>query len=368
MKDIYELLNDMDIDESEFEEMEVSEWEKAKVTSVVKASIHRRKRNWTRIAAAAVLTAGLSAVMLGITFPAYANNIPVIDNIFRLLDSGKSGLFDHYKEYSSDINLTEESNGITFTINDAVFDGETVFITYSLVSNQDLGIKPVVHGLLDIKGTDGVAGGNQISKVGPNKYAGLITGTGFSNVKDKKTASVKWSIDSLVNPNNKQEITGNWDFALKVMATDSSTQTIDRSIQHNGAVVHIHKITFTPMSFILYYDQTVDQQVRSQWDAVDVGIKIKDDLGNHYTGQGNGGAGDKEGYNMNWSKTFEKLEPKATKLIITPQLSLYNHTSDNHGSVEMSRDGADEQIPLQREQGNEREEIELEDIIVELKK
>ena len=31
MKDIYELLNDINIDENEFEEMEVSELEKAKV-------------------------------------------------------------------------------------------------------------------------------------------------------------------------------------------------------------------------------------------------------------------------------------------------------------------------------------------------
>ena len=36
MKDIYELLNDIDIDDNEFEEMEVTELEKAKVKSTLK--------------------------------------------------------------------------------------------------------------------------------------------------------------------------------------------------------------------------------------------------------------------------------------------------------------------------------------------
>ena len=37
------------------------------------------------------------------------------------------------------MNLTQESNGIKITINDAVFDGETVAITYSIESDRDLG-------------------------------------------------------------------------------------------------------------------------------------------------------------------------------------------------------------------------------------
>ena len=39
MKDIYELLNEIDIDENEFEEMEVTELEKAKVKKDVKKII-----------------------------------------------------------------------------------------------------------------------------------------------------------------------------------------------------------------------------------------------------------------------------------------------------------------------------------------
>ena len=44
MKDIYELLNDIDIDEKEFEEMEVTEFEKAKVKKALKKSLNEKKK------------------------------------------------------------------------------------------------------------------------------------------------------------------------------------------------------------------------------------------------------------------------------------------------------------------------------------
>ena len=58
MKDIYELLNDVDIDDNEFEEMEVTEFEKAKVKKALKKSLHEKKKgkSWKRnVAAAAVI-------------------------------------------------------------------------------------------------------------------------------------------------------------------------------------------------------------------------------------------------------------------------------------------------------------------------
>ena len=54
--------------------------------------------------------------------------------------------------------MTKESNGIKVTINDAVFDGETVTITYSIESDKDLGEDPIILDTLDIKGSTGNAG------------------------------------------------------------------------------------------------------------------------------------------------------------------------------------------------------------------
>ena len=73
MKDIYELLNDIDIDENEFQEMEVSEFEKAKIKKALKQSLNQKKKgkSWKRNVAASAIIIGLSASTFGLTFPAY---------------------------------------------------------------------------------------------------------------------------------------------------------------------------------------------------------------------------------------------------------------------------------------------------------
>lgn len=366
MKDIYELLNDMDIDGNEFEEMEVSEFEKAKVKRTLKKSLNQEKqmKGWKRNVAAAAIIVGLSASAFGLTFPAYAGSIPVIGDIFRFLDNGRTGLYDDYKEYSTEINMTEESKGIRVTINEAIYDGKTVSVTYSIESDQDLGNDPIIFDYLDIKGSTGMAGSSQISKVDENHYVGLITASSI-NLNDEDTVNIKWNIDSITIPEKQEEIKGNWNFALALEATESNVQLSDRSAEQNGVKVNIGKISVTPMSFIVYYDQVISEKVRNKWHGVDVDIKIKDDLGNSYSGEGNGGSGD--AYNISWSKTFEKLDQNATKLIITPHITLREYTSDNFGSVEITKDGPKE-IPIPKKSGKGKEEFVLEDIIIELKK
>lgn len=366
MKDIYELLNDMDIDENEFEEMEASEFEKAKVKRTLKKSLNQKKKmkGWKRNVAAAAIIVGLSATAFGLTFPVYAGNIPVIGDIFRFLDNGRTGLYDDYKEYSTEINMTEESKGIKVTINDAIYDGQTVSVTYSIESNQDLGDDPIIFDHLDIKGSTGTAGSSKISKVDKNHYVGLVTASSF-NLTDEDTIKIKWDIDSITIPEQQEEIKGNWNFSLALEATESNTQLSDRSAEQNGVKVNIGKISVTPMSFIVYYDQVVSEEVRNKWHGVDVDIEIKDDLGNSYSGEGNGGTGDSDGYNVSWSKTFEKLDQNATKLIITPHITLREYTSDNFGSVGITKDGPRE-IPIPKKSGKDKEEFVLEDIIIEL--
>ncbi|OPA73692.1 hypothetical protein BVG16_26735 [Paenibacillus selenitireducens] len=122
------------------------------------------------------------------------------------------------------------------------------------------------------------------------------------------------------------------------------------------------------MSFIVYYNQVISMEVRNNWHGVDVDLDIKDDLGNHYSGKGNEGSGDRDGYNMSWSKTFEKLDPNATTLFVTPHINLYEYTSENHGSVEITKDGRTKEIPKVDKSNKDREEIVLDDIMIELKK
>lgn len=366
MKDIYELLNDVSVDDNEFEEMAVTEFEKAKVKSTLKQSIGKKKKRmgWKMNVAAAAVVVGLSTATIGLTFPAYAGNIPIIGDIFRFLDNEKTGLYDNYKEYSTEMNLTQDSNGIKITINDAVFDGETVAITYSIESDRDLG-EVLYMGTPDIKGSTGMAGSSGITKIDDYHYVGLDKVTPFGLASD--TADIKWKIGSISRTDTGEKIKGNWKFAFSLPATDSQTQLTNQSVEQNGVTVNIEKVAFTPMSFIVHYNQHASQQVQDKWHEAYVELKIKDDLGNVYSGEGNGGSGTDD-YTLNWSKTFEKLEPNATKLIVTPHVTFMIHDETNSGGVEMTADGKEKEISIPVKTGVGQEEFIMDDIVIELEK
>jgi hypothetical protein len=120
------------------------------------------------------------------------------------------------------------------------------------------------------------------------------------------------------------------------------------------------------MSFINYYNQEVSEIVKNKWDGVDVELEIKDDLGNIYSGEGNGGIGIEDSFNIELSKTFEKLVPDASKLIITPHIDLRDYNSENYASIEKTLDGVRE-ISLPEKTGKEKDEFELRDIIIEIR-
>ena len=63
---------------------------------------------------------------------------------------------------------------------------------------------------------------------------------------NEETVKIKWNLESITNPEKLEEIKGKWNFSLALDATESSTQFIDQSVEHNGVQVHIGKISLTP--------------------------------------------------------------------------------------------------------------------------
>lgn len=364
MKDLYKLLNELDMDETEFHEIEVSEEERIKVKQKLKQSIHRKKpkRRVQRAAIAAAAALGLATA--GYAFPSAASQIPVIGDIFSFLSKDQPGVYKEYKQYSEQLNMTETSNGISITINDAVYDGETVTVTYSVESEKNLGEHIHLFDFLSIKGSSGGGGTMKIEQVDKQHYVGISTINSTEEIRGERV-SVDWTIESIVMEQEEKEIKGDWQFAFQVDAQESETTLINQSLHQQGIDVTIDKIKITPLSFIVYFSQKVDRRVAGRWHMVDVDLDIRDDLGNVYEGQSNGGSGLSDGFAMNWSKTFEKLDPNAKKLIVTPRV--YMSDGANSGGVELTDEG-EKAIELPKKEGKGSREFELDDIVVPLNK
>ncbi|MDZ4479027.1 DUF4179 domain-containing protein [Bacillus cereus] len=368
MKDIYELLNDIDIDEKELEEIEASEIEKEKVKRNVKQSIRTKKKmkSWKKGVAAASILVGLSVATLGIGFPTYAGGLPIVGDIFRFLDNGRTGLYENYKEFSTELNMTRESNGVKVTINDAVFDGRTITITYSIESDKDLGEKPNIFGYPQVMGFNGGGGSSQVTKVGEKKYVGMTTMSGNSS-KRLDVANVWWNMEEIELDYKGNSIKGNWNFALSLKAMESKEVKVNRVSENKLIKVNIDKMEVTSMSFIVFYNQEESKALRSIWDSADVELEIKDNLGNRYAGQGNGGSSTvAEPHKSSWSATFQKLSENATKLIITPHVNLRVHTPENFGGVEFIN-GIEKKIEAPKKEAKSKD-IVLDDIVIDLKK
>lgn len=375
MKDIYKLLNDVKMDDSDFEEMDVTEFEKAKVKSTLKKSIIRKQKRkcWKMPVVAAAIVLSLSVTTIGLAFPAYAGNIPIIGDIFRFLDNEKTGVYDNYKEFSTEMNLIQESNGVKMTINDAVFDGKTVAVTYSIESDKELEgeIEMLADSMLDIQGARGMVGSYDISKVDNHHYVGLSRFTPSElDLTEGEAIDIKWKVNGLLFKGSKEEIKGKWKFAFSLKAADSQVQLSNGSAERDGVQITVEKVVFTPMSFIVHYDQKASEQAIEKWDHVDVELEVKDDLGNIYSGEGNGGFG-KDAYTMSWSKTFEKLDPNATKLIVTPTVSLLSFDTETPDKFETTKNKRGEDVTTATIGGlmaNAEEELTMEEIVIELEK
>lgn len=368
MKDIYELLNDIDIDEKELEEIEASEIEKEKVKRNVKQSIRTKKKmkSWKKGVAAASILVGLSVATLGIGFPTYAGGLPIVGDIFRFLDNGRTGLYENYKEFSTELNMTRESNGIKVTINDAVFDGRTITITYSIESEKDLGEKPFPFGSPQVRGFNGGGGSSNVTKVGEGKYVGMTTMSGHGSER-LDVANVWWDIEAIELDYEGKAIKGNWNFALSLKAMDSKELKVNKVSENELIKINIDKMEVTPMSYIVFFNQEESKALRNIWDSADVELEIKDDLGNHYAGEGNGGSSTvAEPHKSSWSATFKKLNENATKLIVTPRVHLRVHTPENHGGVEYVN-GKEKKIEVPNKEAKKKD-IVLDNIVIDLKK
>lgn len=321
MKEIYKTFNDIELDEMEFIELEVTDIEKAQVKKYLhqKITMKKKQSRWLPSFAVASLLFIICSIGIGLAFPAYAGSIPIVRDIFKFIDGDRSALYENYKEFSTDVGLIEKSKGIEITMNDVIFDGETILATYSISSEQPLGENPRFREIISLKNADGYGAGSEIEKVDDQHYVGMLKVGNFGeNVGE--TAHVVWKIDEILNLETNKVINGSWRFAFTVEATERYTEQVNEFVEQDGVKVTIEKITQTPMSTIVYARQQLSEDVLQQWNSISLEFTMTDDVGNFYEGRDNGSRGYPD--NMSIPKTFPKLDEGATTLTIVPQLLL----------------------------------------------
>lgn len=370
MKEIYKLLNEIQLDDKEFIELEANEFEKAQMKKQLKQRMTKKKKrgSWWRQIAIASIFIGLSGTILGFTFPAQAGSIPIVGDIFKFIDEDRAALYENYKEFSTEIGLSDESKGIDITLNDAIYDGETMTVTMDIKSEKTLGDQPRFSHTASFKDVNGGWGGLQIKKVDDFNYVGILTAGSFGQAP-KDMANFKWKVDKILIEETNKVINGNWRFAFSVDATERHTKVINQSTEQDGVKVTVKQITKTPMSVIVYVREQVEPQVSEYWNSISLEYSMMDDVGNVYEGEGMGGYGVPDDPSvMNTGKTFEKIDERATKLTIVPQLRMLKASANPSEQTESVNGLGETVVSNTVTTVADHKEITLEPIIIDLEK
>lgn len=104
---------------------------------VARAMEERRNRNnKKRIRVMGKVAAGLGVmVTLGVANPALATKLPIVGGVFESIE--KNVYFPgNYSEYATSINETVYSRGIGITLSEVLCDGQSLYVTYKVESDE----------------------------------------------------------------------------------------------------------------------------------------------------------------------------------------------------------------------------------------
>lgn len=349
---IFKELNDVRLDVSEFEEMPLSAMERKRILKKVHNKISskdamRKKKNYFLIAAASFIV--ISSFTFSLTFPALATKVPIISNIFELFGNDQNYVFEEYEKHSTDIGVTQESNGVSITATNAVYDGENITIAYTIKSEQDLGERPILEGKMMVEEFGdrykytGYAENYIVEKINDHEYAVIYI---YQLLEGSKPDAlhVTWTGDSVFNLNNvQQETLGSWSFQFSLDMLNNKTRKYapsDFSVEDKGIVVELTKITQTPISSTIYLSELVDERVVSQEEeemrSVQIEYLISDNLGKEYKYVHSRDTGHSTDFEVNHKSypriTTNVLDDAVTTLTITPIVNVMKVTNpDSNG-------------------------------------
>ncbi|MEK4090304.1 MULTISPECIES: DUF4179 domain-containing protein [unclassified Viridibacillus] len=320
MTDQYKKWANLNVED--IEPMDVTDIEKARMKQrIINKKIPKIKRPVWRIAAVALMILVGSATTVSFAIPSVASQFPFIKGIVNYFTSDNDKFYEQYSDYATDIEQLEISNGITMMIENAVYDGNTITITYALETEHDLGVNPRVGQFIDVEGSVAIGGGDSLQQISPTKYVGLARVTPTFK-KDLEKVQVQWSPKSFTNDTTDETVNGDWKFNFELEKVQDEIQLVNQSITDAGMTLIINEIRKTDVSTIIKMKQITESRLLKKWHLASPALAIRDDVGNVYHVVDNGGSSMDNGVTTEWSQSIGVIDKRATKLYIEPTMIL----------------------------------------------
>ncbi|WP_342507399.1 DUF4179 domain-containing protein [Sporosarcina sp. FSL K6-2383] len=310
----------LDLDVDNIEPLELSNAKKTDIKNNILAKSRKKKKfmSLRQLTAAAII--GVSAVTaMSLAFPTVASQLPFMHNIFSYFQDDVDLDFN---KYATAIGQVQTDNGISVMIENAVYDGTAITVSYAVETDKELGDRPREENFFDIEKSKGwSATGRPLRKVSDTTYVGLAKITPrFANTSPDEVV-LSWEPYSFTNKETKTELKGDWQFEFKLTKLESDFKLINASIEQDGVTVLIKSFETNDMSTVIHYEQFIDSDALNEWSSVSAQFdNIHDNLGNTYLYNGYGNTTNDNRLSYKSSGSIRTIDPNATSLTFVPTI------------------------------------------------
>ena len=241
-----------------------------------KAKLNKKKK----IKSIGVVVASLIAVLtLGISNPVLAAKIPLLGNVFKAIEKTIHNP-GNYSKFATSINETVYSNGISVTLSEALCDGQSLYVTYIVKSEESfktekgkdlkdttqLGVLGKYNKVdfskekLDNSGVSGIEGKfvNENTFVGVEKFNLSYLKAEVPNNFEFHTKIDLIENYALDSENPERCKFGSWKFKIPVTVNKGLRRVIDLTGKDvESKVAKINSISLTPFEMRLDVDYKV---------------------------------------------------------------------------------------------------------------
>jgi len=285
-------------------------------TIIGKGLVKEKKSNLRRNILASAAAIFVSLLALGFTFPSYARQLPIIGEVF-------GGLFEHFDDsdywqvsnlqrFAEGIGIVGEARGMIVTIDEAVFDGQLLHLTYTLESDEGLPSDFSIDISVEALRLDGERsfhfnswGGtsSHLERISDteNLYMGITSIMLPSILENFNTAEISLTVTGHTETEwFGFQTAGEVDFVFQLGVVSSETILVEETIDFENFKVRIMRISMSPLGVTVYFQG-------------DLEFEVFDDLGNEYA-HTFGFSVDGDG----WRYFAETIDPDAREIIIMP--------------------------------------------------
>jgi hypothetical protein len=324
----------MELDVDQLELLDVSDVEKERVKQHV---LKKRKKApvWRTVAAAAVIIIG-GTTAASFAMPSVASQIPFMDDVIRYFNGEDN---KNFETFSTDIGLAETDNGVTVMIDDAVYDGTNITVSFAIETEEDFGetIHMTGPNWFEVAGSNGSGGSNEITKISETRYVGLSTFTPhFKDGEYPEEVDISWTPHAFSNIENGKEVKGDWSFDFSLERVEGEQKLVNEIVHHDNVTFTLKSVEFTDVSTVIAYEQVVTDGLLEKWPSVTPVFRVTDDLGNVYMdGTGGGGVSHDDGKTFEGTTAFGTIQEGARQLIIQPVEIASLMSGEGHEEIEL---------------------------------